>query len=142
MLTLSTRSWIHVDTVNMRVYGRLFPMKEMKVMLHERAGSARAAEPGPVITSDDLPLQRVYQWERERASEIYLVQPVGGGRVRELTWAEAIGEARRIAAYLRSLGLDPGSRIALVTKNCAHFFLLDLAIWMAGHVSVAIYPTV
>ncbi|MCA9714807.1 MAG: AMP-binding protein, partial [Myxococcales bacterium] len=26
-------------------------------------------------------------------------------------------------------------------KNCAHFFIADLAIWMAGHVSVALYPT-
>jgi long-chain acyl-CoA synthetase len=107
-----------------------------------RAERFTAAEPGPVITNDDLPLQRVYRWERERASEIYLVQPLGGGRIRELTWAEAIGEARRIAAYLESLGYPRGSRIAMVTKNCAQFFLFDLAIWMAGHVSVAVYPTV
>ena len=26
-------------------------------------------------------------------------------------------------------------------KNCAHFFMAELAIWMAGHVSVALYPT-
>lgn len=50
-------------------------------------------------------------------------------------------EARRMAAHLRSLGFPPGSRIAILSKNCAHFILSDLAIWMAGHVSVALYPT-
>jgi long-chain acyl-CoA synthetase len=106
------------------------------------AQSSAAAESGPVVTREDLPLERVYRWERERASELYLVQPLGGGRIRELTWAEAVGEARRIAAWLRGLGFPPGSRMGLVTKNCAHFFIFDLAVWMAGHVSVAIYPTV
>jgi long-subunit acyl-CoA synthetase (AMP-forming) len=46
-----------------------------------------------------------------------------------------------MAAHLKSLNLPPGSHIAMATKNCAHFFFTDLAIWMAGHVSVALYPT-
>jgi long-chain acyl-CoA synthetase len=94
------------------------------------------------ITPDDLFLQRVYRWERDRADEVYMVQPLGGGAVREYTWKEAVGEARRLATYLTSLGHPPGSRIAMLTKNCAHFMILDLAIWMAGHVSVPLYPTV
>src|SRR5579871_5320335 len=50
-----------------------------------------------VVGQDDLPLQRVYQWERERAAQVFLTQPYGGGKVREWTWAEAVGEARRVA---------------------------------------------
>jgi long-subunit acyl-CoA synthetase (AMP-forming) len=46
-----------------------------------------------------------------------------------------------MAAYLNSLGLEPESKIAMISKNCAHFFMADLAIWMSGHVSVALYPT-
>jgi long-chain acyl-CoA synthetase len=68
-------------------------------------------------------------------------QPQGGGALRDFTWGEAIGEVRRMAAHLRSLGFEPGSRIALLSKNCAHWLLADFAIWMAGHVSVPLYPT-
>jgi long-subunit acyl-CoA synthetase (AMP-forming) len=52
-----------------------------------------------------------------------------------------VDEARRVAAHLRSLELPPRSNIAILSKNCAHFIMTDLAIWMAGHVSVALYPT-
>jgi long-subunit acyl-CoA synthetase (AMP-forming) len=92
------------------------------------------------ITSD-LPLERAYRWERERGQAIYMTQPLGGGEVRDYTWAQAVDQARRMAAHLTSLELPAGSNIAILSKNCAEFILSDLAIWMAGHVSVALYPT-
>jgi|TARA_A100001518_G_C1221766_1_gene66484 long-subunit acyl-CoA synthetase (AMP-forming) len=52
-----------------------------------------------------------------------------------------VGEqARRAASWLRSRELPQGSRIAIISKNCAHWIVADLAIWMAGHVSVPLYP--
>jgi long-chain acyl-CoA synthetase len=50
-------------------------------------------------------------------------------------------EARRMASYIAAQNLPAGSRIGILSKNCAHFIMSDLAIWMAGHVSVALYPT-
>ena len=94
------------------------------------------------LTDDQFPLQSVYRWERERPNDPYLTQPLGGGEVDVYSWRRTVGEARRVAAYLRSLELPAGSRVALVTKNCAHHFIWDLGIWMAGHVAVSIYPTV
>ena len=44
------------------------------------------------VTEDDLPLQRMYRWERERAARIFLTQPVGNGAVRTWTWEQAVGE--------------------------------------------------
>ena len=61
---------------------------------------------------DNLPLQRLYHWERERADEIYLTQPLAG-TLRDWTWAQTMDEVRRVAAYLQSLGFEPGSRIGL-----------------------------
>jgi long-chain acyl-CoA synthetase len=93
------------------------------------------------LDRSDLILERVYRWERETPRKVYFTQPMGGGKIREYTWAEAVGEARRMAQHLVSLGYPQGSRIAILSKNCAHFIMTDLAIWMAGHISVALYPT-
>ena len=88
-----------------------------------------------------LPLESAFRWEREAPDRVYMVQPVGGGAVKEYTWSQTLDQARRMAAHLRSLDLPAGSSVAIVSKNCAHFIMADLAIWMAGHVSVALYPT-
>ncbi len=45
------------------------------------------------IEPADLPLQRAYRWEKERANEIFLTQPMGRGEVRDWTWAQAMDEA-------------------------------------------------
>ncbi len=86
-------------------------------------------------------LQRMYYWEKAAPGTTVLTQPQGGGAVRDFTWAQLMDETRRMAAHLKSLGLAPGSCIALISKNCAHWLMADFAIWMAGHVSVPLYPT-
>ncbi len=88
-----------------------------------------------------LMLEAVYEWEKNDPDRIYLTQPVGGGEVKEYTWGQTVDNARRMAAHLRSLELPANSNIALISKNCAHFVMCDLAIWMAGHATVALYPT-
>lgn len=86
-------------------------------------------------------LQHVFDHERDFAGRTWLTQPLADGTLLELTWRDAIDQSRRLASYLRQRGYPPGSRIAILSKNCAWWFLADLAIWMAGHVSVPIYPT-
>jgi len=89
----------------------------------------------------DLALQRLFQWERSAPERIVFSQPMGGGKLREMNWRDVLDEVRRMAAHLQSLGFPPGSRIAILSKNCAHWLMSDYAIWMAGHVSVPLYPT-
>src|SRR5512137_2822095 len=91
--------------------------------------------------ADEIVLHDFYRIVAQRRDDVYLTQPVGGGRSEDFTFGRVLDEARRMAAHLGSLGLPEGSRIAIVSKNCAHFILADLAIWMAGHVSVALFPT-
>ena len=88
-----------------------------------------------------LALDDVYRWEKTAPNRLWMTQPIGDGKVETYTWAEAMDQARRMTAHLKSLNLEPGSHIGLISKNCAHFIFADLAIWMAGHVSVALYPT-
>lgn len=92
-------------------------------------------------TSQKFLLDAVYEWERTAPDRVYMTQPLSDGTSIDYTWADTLNQARRMAAHLRSLDLPPGSNIGLISKNCAHFIMCDLAIWMAGHVSVALYPT-
>lgn len=99
----------------------------------------------PRQSADSLALQRLYRWEEDAPKRVTLRQPVGDGQVRDFTWAEVAEQSRRMAAHLKTLGLEqgwePGARIAILSKNCAWWLFSDLAIWMAGYVSVPLYPT-
>ena len=94
-----------------------------------------------MTTAHALILDRVYAHEKNHAQEIFLTQPTGQGQVKNYTWAETMDQSRRMAAYLTTLGLPRAARIAILSKNCAHFFMAELAIWMAGYTTVAIFPT-
>ncbi len=93
------------------------------------------------ISPNELQLPSFYKWEAERADKVFLTQPTGGGALRDITWAQAGDEARRMASWLQAQGWPAGSTVAILGKNSAHWILADLAIWMAGYVSVPIYPT-
>jgi long-chain acyl-CoA synthetase len=98
------------------------------------------------VKDDLLALQRLYHWEKTTPDRMVFTQPYEGaskgtGQVRTWTWKQAVDETRRMAAYLKSLNLPPRSNIALISKNCAHWLMTDWAIFMAGHVSVPLYPT-
>jgi long-subunit acyl-CoA synthetase (AMP-forming) len=92
-------------------------------------------------TTTELPLDRAYHWEETTPDRIYLVQPMGGGVVQELTWKQALDQARRMASHLQSLELPEKSHVALFSKNSAWWILADLAIQMAGHITIPLYPT-
>jgi long-chain acyl-CoA synthetase len=94
-----------------------------------------------VLSDNDLLLQRFWHHVHTRPDAVWITQPFDGGQTLDYTWAQVADRAKRMAAYLRSLELPPQSKIALISKNCAHFFIAELAVWMAGHATVAIYPT-
>ena len=93
------------------------------------------------LQNSDLLLERAYHWEATRPDDVYLTQPVTSSDVRDFTWRQTLDEARRMAAHLISLALPPNSNIAVFGKNSAHWIIADLAIMMAGHVSVPLYAT-
>ncbi|HEV2578899.1 MAG TPA: AMP-binding protein [Acidobacteriaceae bacterium] len=88
----------------------------------------------------DLPLQRIYSSERHRPDQPFLTQP-RNGEVQSWTWAEAMHEIRRIARWLIDQNWPAGSRVAILSKNCAWWIMADIAIWMSGHVSVPFFPS-
>ncbi len=87
------------------------------------------------------PLEKFYEWSTIQPKQTFLRQPYNGEWI-HYSWEKANDEVRRMANYLRSLQLPPHSKIAIISKNCAHWIMSDLAIMMAGHVSVPLYPTI
>jgi long-chain acyl-CoA synthetase len=93
------------------------------------------------VAAEALALQRLYHWERTAPGRVVLTQPVSGGNVNEFTWRDILDQTRRMAAHLLSLGFEPGTRVGILAKNAAHWLMADFAVWMAGLVSVPLYPT-
>ncbi|MBT6325470.1 MAG: AMP-binding protein [Bdellovibrionales bacterium] len=73
-------------------------------------------------------------------TKVYLKQPLNG-TWKDYSWKEVGQEARKLAAAIRKMDLPEKSCIGLISKNCAHWIITDLAIWMSGHISVPLYPT-
>lgn len=78
--------------------------------------------------------------EQERPEAVFLRQPFNS-QWKEWTWKEAGTECRKMAAALHAIQLVAGSHVAILSKNCAHWLMADIAIMMAGCVSIPIYPT-
>ncbi|MCP5285646.1 MAG: AMP-binding protein [Burkholderiaceae bacterium] len=93
------------------------------------------------MAKDTLLLDLVYNHEATHPDRNYLTQPLTGGSTVDYTWGQTLDQARRMATHLQAQGFAPGARIAILSKNCAHFIIAELAIWMAGHTTVAIFPT-
>jgi len=84
------------------------------------------------------PLQHFLDWEASRPEAVFFRQPFNR-QWKTWTFRQAGTEIRKVAEALAVL--PPRSKVALLSKNCAQWIMADLAIMMAGHVSVPIYPT-
>jgi long-chain acyl-CoA synthetase len=89
--------------------------------------------------SEQLPLQRFNHWLVAQPERVWLRQPVDG-QWHDFTWRQVDEQARRLASALLAQGCVAGDRVALLAKNCAEWFISDLAIQHAGLVSVPLYP--
>ena len=87
------------------------------------------------------PLDNFYKWEKNKPTKEFLIQPINGN-YNQYSWERVGQEARQICSYINSLNLAKKSKIAIISKNCAHWIIADLAIMMSGHISVPIYANV
>jgi len=78
-------------------------------------------------------------FEQSQPDQLFLSEPVNGA-YKNFTWAEAGQQIRKMAAALNAMGLGKDDKVAILSKNCAHWIMADLAISFAGCVSVPMYP--
>lgn len=86
------------------------------------------------------PIEMLSHWVETQGDSVYLRQPINGKYV-DFTWRDVQQQVQQIAGALRHLGLEPGDKVAVLSKNCAEWFITDLALMYGGYISVPIYPT-
>lgn len=86
------------------------------------------------------PNELILKWAQERPDEVYLKQIINRQFV-EFTFSEVADKALRLVSALQQIGVKPGDRVALISKNCAEWFICDLALMLGDFVSVPIFPT-
>jgi long-chain acyl-CoA synthetase len=64
-----------------------------------------------------------------------------GGAWQDVTAARFLGEVSAVAKGLVAAGVEPGDRVALISRTRYEWTLVDYAIWFAGAVTVPLYDT-
>ncbi|UPQ87495.1 AMP-binding protein [Vibrio sinaloensis] len=86
------------------------------------------------------PNEMILKWAAERPDQVYLKQTINRQHV-EFTYAQVADQALKLVSALNDLGVKPGDKVALISKNCAEWFICDLAMMLGDFVSVPIFPT-
>jgi long-chain acyl-CoA synthetase len=84
--------------------------------------------------------EQLYENEKQYADMVYLRQPINGVW-HEYTWKEVMLQARKITAFLKTMGLKKGDTVGILSKNCAEWFISDFAIAIGGFISVPLFST-
>lgn len=77
----------------------------------------------------------------EAPEQAVFSRPDGAGGWADVTAARFLEDVRAVAKGLVAAGIEPGDRVALVSRTRYEWTLLDYAIWFAGAVTVPVYET-
>jgi len=92
-----------------------------------------------VLSADTLP-----KLLRERARQTpaaVALREKDYGIWQRVTWEEYLGHVRRFCLGLRSLGLEKGDKVAILSENCREWLYAELGAMAASAVGVGVYPT-
>jgi len=85
-------------------------------------------------------LQDIEYWAREQPTQPWLVEQ-WRSQQREISWQEGASQVRSASAWLANNVRETGTRIGLLSPNCAHWVLADFAIMASGGVTVPVFTT-
>ncbi len=114
--------------------------------MHGRRGSrpaaqaAGAAGPGPATACATL-AGVVLQRAAAAPDRVLLRRRAPDGRWQDVTAAAFRAEVEALARGLIAAGIEPGDRVALISRTRYEWTLIDFAIWTAGAVTVPVYET-
>ncbi|SFB24335.1 long-chain acyl-CoA synthetase [Lentibacillus halodurans] len=88
------------------------------------------------ITYDEKPLDSFLALTADQFPEKKALHFMG----KEMTFAEVYSQAKKLAGYLQSLGLDKGDRVAIMLPNCPQAVISYYGALLAGAVVVQTNP--
>ena len=80
-------------------------------------------------------------FEQSKPDAVFLSEPVNQV-YQHFTWQSAGEEIRKMVTAIHALGIQKGDKIAILSKNCAYWVMADMAIMMAGCISIPLYPNI
>ncbi|HUY45422.1 MAG TPA: AMP-binding protein [Streptosporangiaceae bacterium] len=83
----------------------------------------------------------IFRRARTEPGVVMLRKRTGAGRWQDVTAAQFRAEVAALAKGLVAAGIEPGDRVALMSRTRYEWTLIDYAIWAAGAVSVPVYET-
>lgn len=93
------------------------------------------------VPGEAATLDAVLDWHvKHQGNRVHLRLSDGQSESEELTYSALAAEARDFAHGLRSWGLQPGERVAIMLPTCREFFISFLGVILAGGISVPMYP--
>ncbi|WP_069174490.1 AMP-dependent synthetase/ligase [Streptomyces griseus] len=94
----------------------------------------------PIVRSGSL-AEIPFDNAREAPSEAVLSRKRADGSWQDVSAADFAAEVLAVAKGLVAEGLQPGDRVAIMAPTTYEWTLLDFASWVAGLVTVPVYPT-
>ncbi|MEJ5945129.1 AMP-binding protein [Pseudokineococcus basanitobsidens] len=85
--------------------------------------------------------QLVVDNAREAPDAVAFRRPAGGGVWEDVSWSAFRADVEALARGLVAAGVEPGDRVALMSRTRYEWTLTDFAIWTAGAVTVPVYET-
>jgi long-chain acyl-CoA synthetase len=93
-----------------------------------------------IVKPDDNVTDDIFAHEKNRPDAVGLKRKVNGAWT-PVTWREFTRQVRGLAAGFIAAGIQPGDRVALMSRTRFEWTLLNYGILAAGGVVVPIYPT-
>ncbi|GEK14075.1 AMP-binding protein [Aliivibrio fischeri] len=91
-------------------------------------------------TNPQLPHEAMLEWAEKKPHDLFLRQ-IKNREFTDYSFADVVDKALRLVSALQEMGIKPKDRVALISKNCAEWFITDLALMLGDFVSVPIFPT-
>ncbi|MEV0318946.1 AMP-dependent synthetase/ligase [Streptomyces sp. NPDC050658] len=111
-------------------------------LVRDEHGTVREARVAPLAakatagSTADIPFTNATE-----APDAVVLRRKQGGQWRPVTAAAFAREVTAVAKGLIAAGLEPGGRVALMSRTRYEWAVLDFAIWAAGGQSVPVYAT-
>lgn len=86
------------------------------------------------------PHEQMLHWREIQPNKVFLRQIINR-QFTDFTYAEVVDTALQLVSALREQGFKDGDKIGIISKNCAEWFIVDLALMFGNFVSVPIFPT-